>query len=74
MKCSFKLSKRTTKVDKLGGSKMSMRMSMSASCIKSYIYTHGVGATQHHEPMEWAKFKAETVVRESLGASKPSSL
>ena len=53
---------------------MSMRMSMSVSWIKSYLYTHGVGATQHHEPIEWVKFKAETVVRESLGASKPSFL
>ena len=70
----FKLSKRPMKVDKLGGSKMSMRMLMSVSWIKSYFYTHGVGTTQHLEPMEWVKFKAETVMRESLGASKPSSL
>ena len=43
-------------------------------CSTSYFYMHGMVATQHLEPMEWVKFKAETVVRESLGASKPSSL
>ena len=59
--------------DKLGGSKMSMRMSMSVFWITSYFYMHGMGATQHLETMEWVKFKAETVVRESLDASKPSS-
>ena len=74
VKCSFELSKRPVKVDKLGGSKMSVRMLMSVSWIKSYFYTHGVGKTQHLEPMEWVKFKAETVMRESFGVSKPSSL
>ena len=62
------------KVDKLGGSKMSMRMLMSVSWVTSYFDTHGVGATQHLDPMEWVKFKVETFVKDSLGASKPSSL
>ena len=58
MKCSFKLSKRSMKVDKLGRSKMSMRMSMSVSWITSYSYKHGTDATRHLEPMEWVKFLA----------------
>ena len=62
------------KVDKLGGSKMSMTMLMSVFSITSYFYTHGVGAAQHPEPMEWVKFQAHTVVSESLGASEPSFL
>ena len=53
---------------------MSMRMLMSVSWVTSYFDTHGVGATQHLDPMEWVKFKVETFVKDSLGASKPSSL
>ena len=51
------------KDDKLEGSKMLMGMSISVSWITSYFYTHGVGVTQHLEPMEWVKFQACTVVR-----------
>ena len=53
---------------------MSMTMLMSVFSITSYFYTHGVGAAQHPEPMEWVKFQAHTVVSESLGASEPSFL
>ena len=73
MKCSFKLSKRPMKIDKLGGSKMSVRMLMRVYWITSYFYIHLVGAIQHLEPMERLTFPARTAMRGSLGASEPSS-
>ena len=45
----------------------------SVSWITSHFYTHRVDATKHLEPMEWVNFQAGTVLRESVGASKPSS-